>query len=126
MAFLMKTISILFVLIAACTFPEPQTIRMSEGNRHIGAYVSPSAYYHYLLARIAFERKLYGEACDELRLAISSDPKSEHLHFRLAEGLYADGRKEEAISELNEAIRLNPECVEATQLRQQWLHGTKE
>src|SRR4051812_17089053 len=88
-------------LVAGCVHPAPLvreegTLRVFGGERVLGHYVSPSAYYHYLQAQIASLAGRNDEAAAELRQAIASDGISPYLRTRLGEELTAIGQLDEA------------------------------
>jgi tetratricopeptide (TPR) repeat protein len=78
-----------------------------------GAYVSPAAYEHYILAMLRESAGRPEEAVDELRRALGSDGTSAYLRVRLADALLSTGRLDEARDELEAALRLEPDSAEA-------------
>lgn len=64
-------------------------------------------------------RKFYDERIEQYRQVIGADPLNLAARARLADALYKEGRLDEAIEELTEAVRLAPNSrVEASRLRQ--------
>lgn len=82
-----------------------------------------AAYYHYALAHIYEEEMMvYGrsdlanKAIDELRAAVDSDPTSEYLAASLAELYDKTGRKHDAVLEVQEILKRDPNNLEAHKL----------
>lgn len=71
-------------------------------------YVSARAYRSYLAALLARERGDTEQAISSLREALLYDPRSPHLHARLAELLAGDGRVAAAEEEAEAALALDP------------------
>ncbi len=72
-------------------------------------YVSPSAYAHYIEARIHWEQGRLDKAVAHVDLALAFDPESVYLHAVLAE-LHAElGEMEEAAEHLDAARKADPE-----------------
>lgn len=102
----------------ACSGPiaqgrAPVMVRSFHGTLVPGTYVSPSAYYHYLLAQLLVNQGRAEEAIDELRHALASDGASAYLRLRLGEELLALGRSDEAREEIEAALHLDPHFPEA-------------
>ena len=109
-------------LLAGCAGPyeerRDEPVVRKFGERLVeGAYVSPSAYEHYILARLKEAAGRPEEAVDELRRALGSDGTSAYLRVRLADALLATGRVDEARDELDAVMRLEPDNAEAYLVR---------
>src|SRR5262249_10553653 len=89
------------------------TIRMVEGRRVLGRYISPSAYQHYIQAELYADQDAHEAAVEELRQAIGSDPDAPELHTRLAQELLRLTRLDAADMEIAHALRLDPKHAEA-------------
>lgn len=100
----------------ACATPSPPTTRISQGHRVTAPAASPIAYRHYLSARLALERGQPDVAVAHLREALLSDPRSAFLHARLAEILFQLGNLEEAKTQAQLALELDPDLEEAQKL----------
>ncbi len=64
---------------------------------------------HGCLARAYMSKKNYGNAIDELELAIRQNPTSSAEHRILGEALLLDDKLEEGARELHLAVTLNPD-----------------
>jgi tetratricopeptide (TPR) repeat protein len=64
------------------------------------------------LGRVAFQRKNYSEAAEDLRQAVTSDPSLREAHYYLGLDYARLGKKEESAKELETATRLEHEEVE--------------
>ena len=89
------------------------TVRIVEGQRVIGRYVSPNAYEHYIRAQLASAAGNGEEAAQELARAITSDGASPFLRTRLAQELLALGRIDEARDSCETALRFDPQHADA-------------
>jgi tetratricopeptide (TPR) repeat protein len=77
------------------------------------SFASPSAYAHFLAARLAYHDKEYQEAAEELRVAVIHDPSSKYLRLQLAEALGYAGAMDRAEAELNLLIQRSPDYAPA-------------
>jgi tetratricopeptide (TPR) repeat protein len=77
-----------------------------------------SAALRHRRGRLLLELKKYTEAEDELREALSLEPRLLDAHVALGEALHAQGRDEEAKGVLEELRHLAPESAEATEAAQ--------
>jgi hypothetical protein len=78
-----------------------------------------------LMERVAWEALAKGEnktAADIFRDALAADPRNAQLHVGAATAAYADRRDEDAKSELDRALSLNPKLASARQLLGRVLH----
>ena len=78
-----------------------------------------------IMERAALDALSKGEtktAADIYRQALSSDPNNAQLHVGAAMAAYADRRDDDAKTELDRALSLNPKLVSAQQLLGQVLH----
>jgi tetratricopeptide (TPR) repeat protein len=108
--------------LAACAGPYAErreaSVERRYGDRIVeGAYVSPSAYEHYIRAMLQQNAGRPDDAVDSLRRALGSDGASGYLRVRLADALLAVGRLDEARDELDAASRLEPDRPEAFVVR---------
>ena len=92
---------------------DPGTVRIVDGVRVQGHYVSPSAYQHYILAQLATHGGHDEDALDELRRALVTDGESAYLRTRMAEELVALGRLDEAREALEAALRCDAGFADA-------------
>ena len=81
------------------------------------------AYYHYSLAHLyvelaqAYNRQDYlTKAVEQYKLAMKFDPNSSLLNSELAELYFQTGRTSDAMDELEEVIKRNPENADARRL----------
>lgn len=81
------------------------------------------AYYHYTLGHLLQERgvlfnrpELLSQAMDELRLALEYDPSSSYLSIELADLYAATGRWRNALQEVEDTVRRNPNDPAARRL----------
>jgi tetratricopeptide (TPR) repeat protein len=77
----------------------------------------PSADAFYALADVRRAQKRLGEAEAALRHVLELQPGNAQAHFDLAKVLAALGRKDEAMGEINAAVRLNPDIGKAPRER---------
>ena len=89
------------------------TVRVVEGTRVVGRYISPNAYEHYIRAELAGSSGRSEEAALELARAITSDGTSAFLRTRLAEELLALGRIDDARESCETALRFDPQYADA-------------
>lgn len=82
-----------------------------------------AAYYHYALAHIYEEQMMvYGrsdlatKAIEEFRAAVDADPNSEYLTAGLAELYDKTGRKHDAVLEVQDILKRDPNNLEAHKL----------
>jgi tetratricopeptide (TPR) repeat protein len=82
-----------------------------------------AAYYHYALAHIYEEQMMvYGrsdlatKAIDEFRAAVDADPNSEYLTAGLADLYDKTGRKHDAVLEVQDILKRDPNNLEAHKL----------
>lgn len=82
-----------------------------------------AAYYHYALAHIYEEQMMiYGrsdlatKAIEEFRAAVDADPNSEYLSSGLAELYDKTGRKHDAVLEVQDILKRDPNNLEAHKL----------
>jgi tetratricopeptide (TPR) repeat protein len=82
-----------------------------------------AAYYHYALAHIYEEQMMvYGrsdlatKALEEFRAAVDADPNSEYLTSGLAELYDKTGRKHDAVLEVQDILKRDPNNLEAHKL----------
>ncbi len=68
-----------------------------------------AAYGHFLRAQKLEQEQRYGEAVEQLRLALAFDPQSADLHYHLGRLLLGERQTGEGVKELTEASRLNPD-----------------
>ncbi len=92
--------------------PQPTMTRLFHGTLVPGAYVSSTAYQHYLLSRLHAQAGRPTESVDELRQAIAADPTAAYLRGALAEELLGLGHLDEARDEVEVALRLDPNFPE--------------
>lgn len=92
-------------------FPDvTKPFRRAARMRRLRAEVKLSPYNSAALQELGsllLERGAYAEAEENLRFALERQPESAGVHLGLGIALYHLGRHEEAVSEVNEAIRLN-------------------
>jgi tetratricopeptide (TPR) repeat protein len=74
------------------------------------------AYYHFSLARNHEESGNFLNAVDEYKKAIQQDPQSSNLYIELANAYLRNRQLNNAIREAENAIRVNPESLEAHRL----------
>jgi tetratricopeptide (TPR) repeat protein len=74
------------------------------------------AYYHFSLARNYEESGSFLNAVDEYRKAIEKDPQSASLYTEFANAYLRNRQLNNAIREAENAIRVNPESLEAHRL----------
>ncbi len=107
----------LVALGCAGTFDESGTIRVVDGERVLGRYVSPAAYQHYLQARLFALEGSHAEAVRELRQALGADPDSPELHTLLARSHLELGQLDAASAAVNEALRCDHDSADALVVR---------
>ena len=71
------------------------------------------AYFHFSLGRGLEEEGKFTQALDEYRKAIQGDPQSSYLYVELANAYLRHRRFKEAVQEAENAIRLNPDNLDA-------------
>jgi tetratricopeptide (TPR) repeat protein len=71
------------------------------------------AYYHFSLARMLEESGDFTKAIDEYKKAIQQDPQSSYLYIELANAYLRHRRVRDAVQEVENAIRLNPDNLDA-------------
>ncbi len=108
----------LFALLGcAGTFDDSGTIRVVDGERVLGRYVSPAAYQHYLQARLFALEGAHAEAARELRQALGADPDSPELHTLLARSYLELGQLDAAAGAVREALRCDHDAADALVVR---------
>jgi len=113
-------------LAAGCLPATPRsTVRLIDGEPQDSAFVSPGAYHHYIEGEIALLQGDSSVAAEHFQAALTYDPESAYIHFRLAEIHGRAGRLKEAHAELDGALRLRPGFADALVLRGKlyWLVG---
>ncbi len=99
----------LFALILACGSRRPPTVaRIMSGERHIGPFVSPYAYEHFVRAELAALAGDDEEAVAEYELARLGPADDTLVLARLAEALDRLGHLERADRTLREGESLDP------------------
>ena len=101
----------------AGTFDDSGTIRVVDGERVLGRYVSPAAYQHYLQARLCALEGAHAEAVGELRQALGADPDSPELHTLLARSYLELGKLDAAAAAVHEALRCDHDAADALVVR---------
>ncbi len=76
----------------------------------------PDAYFHFSLGRGLEEEGKFTQALEEYRKAIQEDPQSSYLYVELANAYMRHRRYKEAVQEAENAIRLNPDNLDAHKL----------
>src|SRR5437016_5550209 len=74
------------------------------------------AYYHFALARLLEENGDFTKAIDEYKKAIQQDPQSSYVYIELANAYLRHRRVRDAVQEVENAIRLNPDNLDAHKL----------
>jgi len=97
--------------LAACAYPRPpsEVVRVLDGERERGGFVSPYAYEHFVRAELAVATGDDETAVDEYRMARSSASDDPLLAARLAETLDRLGRPDAAARALEEAEAMDPQ-----------------
>jgi len=88
------------------TLPEERT---KAGNK-------AEAYYHFSLARLLEENGDFTKAVDEYKKAIQQDSQSSYVYIELANAYLRHRRVRDAVQEVENAIRLNPDNLDAHKL----------
>jgi tetratricopeptide (TPR) repeat protein len=109
----MRALALAFALAAGCggVWPDERptaTVRSYHGTLVPGAYVSPSAYQHYIRAQIHSQEGRAVDALEELRYALAADGNSAYLRVRIAEELLQLGHVDEAREEIEAALKTDP------------------
>jgi tetratricopeptide (TPR) repeat protein len=98
---------------SACAGAHPATgatvNRRIDGVRRPGRFVSPHSYEWFTRAELHFVRGEYAAAVDAYRQALVGPTDDSLVVARLAVALDRDGRREEALDLLEEALGDNPE-----------------
>ena len=114
-----------FLLLATCAaFAQKTTPQAATQPQAPPAKVDKAAaYYHYALAHIYEEQMMvYGrsdlatKAIEEFRAAVDADPNSEYLTAGLAELYDKTGRKHDAVLEVQDILKRDPNNLEAHKL----------
>lgn len=86
-------------------------IALNQDNQY--ARLSPALQYaHYQLGQIAMKRADYATAADEFRASLQIQASDADAHLALALALQQQGQHDEAIRELDEALRFVPDFTE--------------
>jgi tetratricopeptide (TPR) repeat protein len=91
----------------------PETIRIIDGKPRATRYVTPSAYEHYLRARIHRERGNLRAAEQQLRAALLFDDQSPYLYAELGQVLLGLGHASQAAQQASKALSLDRTSPEA-------------
>lgn len=115
--------SLALALASACAAParpafDVEAPKASAGGEHppgiwSDRYVSPSAYAHYIEARVHEEEGSLERALAHADLALSFDPGSSYLRVFIAELHLALGDRDRAREQLSEALKVDPESPHA-------------
>src|SRR6266853_798196 len=108
----------LFVLLLAAMAPSvygqnAQAPAAAQSSR------KADAYFHFSLARLLDAQMRYTEAVDEYKKALDLDPKNSNLYSEMAQTYFRGGRDDSAKTAANEAVKINPDNIDAHTLLSQ-------
>jgi len=117
------TVVLVAIVAGSLCAAEPQAKKNTPAPPTPEASNRGQAYYHYSLAHLyvelaqAYNRQDYlTKAVEQYKLAMKFDPNSAMLNSELAELYFQTGRTSDAMDELEEVIKRNPENTDARRL----------
>jgi tetratricopeptide (TPR) repeat protein len=113
----------LLLLATSAAFAQKPVTQSAQPAQSANKADKAAAYYHYALAHIYEEQMMvYGrsdlatKAIEEFRAAVDADPNSEYLTSGLAELYDKTGRKHDAVLEVQDILKRDPNNLEAHKL----------
>src|SRR5438067_12582590 len=74
------------------------------------------SYYHFSKARLLDDQGQASQAIDEYKKALELDPNNSLIYSEMAESYLKNNRVREAVDTANQAIKTNPDNIEANRL----------